>query len=99
MYSLAWSPDSNYLATGTGDGIIRLWHVVSGEMIAEMKGHDKFVTYLEWSPLDERLVSAGADGRVRIWNSAPDNRVLSLPYEYMAGRGVVSRWCLHCRRF
>ena len=35
VYSLAWSQDGEYLATGTGDGIIRLWRVDSGEMIAE----------------------------------------------------------------
>ncbi len=87
VYSLAWSQDGEYLATGTGDGIIRLWRVDSGEMIAEMKGHNVLITYLEWSPLDERLVSAGADGRARIWNSAPDNIVLSLPYEYIASGG------------
>jgi WD40 repeat protein/tRNA A-37 threonylcarbamoyl transferase component Bud32/energy-coupling factor transporter ATP-binding protein EcfA2 len=80
VYSLAWSPDSDYLATGSGDGYIRVWDVESGELITEMKGHEKFVTYLAWSPVDDRLVSAGAGGKARVWNTAPDNMVLSLPY-------------------
>jgi len=61
-----------------------LWDAETGENIAAIKAHDEFVSYLAWSPVDDRLVSAGADGVARLWNTAGDNMVLSLPYEYIA---------------
>jgi WD40 repeat protein len=83
VWSLAWSPNGSSLATGTGDGFIRLWDVDSGELIIEIKGHDQYATFVEWSPLADHLVSAGADGKARVWNVARDNMVLSLPYGYV----------------
>jgi eukaryotic-like serine/threonine-protein kinase len=82
VYSLAWSPDGRYIATGSGDGYIRVWEVGSGENTVTLKAHEQSVTFLAWSPLEERLVSAGADGRARVWNVARDNMVLSLPYGF-----------------
>jgi WD40 repeat protein len=84
VYSIAWSPDGDFLATGSSDGYIRLWDVEAGEKYADMKGHDNFVSYLSWSPADPYLLSTGADGTVRIWNTAPSNMVLRLPnYGYV----------------
>jgi WD40 repeat protein len=83
VYTLSWSPDGAYLASGGGDGYIRLWNSISGESIAAIRGHDNFVAYLSWSPVGEQLVSAGADGEARIWNTAVNNMVLNLPYGYI----------------
>jgi WD40 repeat protein/class 3 adenylate cyclase len=80
VYSLAWSPDGSRIASGSGDGYIRLWEVGSTELILTLKAHEQMVAFLAWSPQEERLVSAGADGRAREWNVARDNSVLSLPY-------------------
>jgi WD40 repeat protein/DNA-binding SARP family transcriptional activator len=80
VYSLAWSPDGGYIASGSGDGYIRVWEVSSAENTLTLKAHEQHVTFLAWSPLEERLVSAGMDGRARVWNVARDNMVLSLPY-------------------
>jgi WD40 repeat protein len=83
VYSLAWSPDGGRIASGSGDGNIRLWEVGSGENTLTIKAHEQSVTFLAWSPLEERLVSAGKDGRARVWNVARDNKVLTLPYGWV----------------
>lgn len=78
--SLAWSADGSRLATGSGDGYIRLWVLSSGENTLTLKAHEQSINFLAWSPLEERLVSAGGDGLARVWKVAQDNMVLSLPY-------------------
>ena len=80
VYSLAWAPDGGHIASGSGDGYIRVWEVGSGENTLTIKAHEGHITFLAWSPLEERLVSSGIDGRARVWNVARDNMVLSLPY-------------------
>lgn len=83
VWSITWSPDGSSIATGTGDGYIRLWDVDSGGMILEMKGHDQFITYLDWSPNNDRLISTSIDGKIRIWNVTRDNMLFSLPYGFV----------------
>ena len=51
IWSTTWSPDGKFLATGGGDGYIRVWELESGKQTIELKGHDRFVAYLSWSPI------------------------------------------------
>ncbi len=83
VWSITWSPDGSYIATGSGDGYIQIWDVEGGLKIFDMKGHDQFITYLVWSPNEERLISTSTDGKVRIWNVANDNMIFSLPYGFV----------------
>jgi WD40 repeat protein len=80
IWSITWSPDGKFLATGGGDGYIRVWKLESGMQTIGLKGHDQYVTYLSWSPFDNHLVSTGSDGKARVWNIEPDTMLLRLPY-------------------
>src|SRR5207302_1802278 len=53
---LAFSPDGNILATGTGGaeddgaGKLKLWHLATGKKLAQVQGHGEEVTALAFSP-------------------------------------------------
>ncbi len=67
---LCWSPDEQYLATGSVDGSARLWRVVDGREVMRV-GHGSAVTSVAF--LSERtLVSTGLDGRVLVSEYKPE---------------------------
>ena len=77
--SLAFSPCSRYLASGSGwtrgMGIkkvaIRLWEVASGKNIATFRGHPTDVQCLAFSPDGAILASGGYDGTILLWDLEP----------------------------
>ncbi|WP_189211493.1 WD40 repeat domain-containing protein [Actinokineospora fastidiosa] len=69
--SLAFSPDGNLLATGSKDGTVRVWDLVTRESIATLPGHDEDddgVMAVAFSPVEPLLATADGDGVVRIWS-------------------------------
>ena len=77
------SPDGGWLATPTGDGIVRLWSVETGRLVRKWKAHRRYVWKIAFSSDGTRLVSFnGAAGRgerrkLRMWDTATGKRVWS----------------------
>jgi WD40 repeat protein len=67
---IAFSPDEQYMASGGGDRIIKLWNAATGELVRRMVGHTDWITALDFSPDGEYLASASADGTIRVWSVA-----------------------------
>ena len=71
IHSLAFSPDGNFFAIGTGDGNIYLVNLQNAANIALLKGHNNSVHSLSFSPDSQTLISAGGfDRRIGIWDLA-----------------------------
>ena len=66
---VAWSPAGDWLASTGEDGVIMLWHALSGEDVLSYSGHSGKVKAIVWSPTGERLASAGEDGTVHVWDA------------------------------
>ncbi|SCU82797.1 LANO_0B07558g1_1 [Lachancea nothofagi CBS 11611] len=54
------------MATGTKDGVVRLWDLRSGQVIRTLEGHTDAVTGLQFDSVN--LVSGSLDRSIRIWD-------------------------------
>jgi WD40 repeat protein len=76
VVALAFSPDSQWLATGSQDHSISIWDVERGlwdsvRCVHEhvLRGHDAPISAVSFAPNGELLASAGEDGTIRLWET------------------------------
>lgn len=67
VWCAAFSPDGEWLATGSSDRTIKLWHAASGRLAATLRGHASFVHALAFSPDGRQLASGSRDFTVKLW--------------------------------
>ncbi|CAJ2662302.1 unnamed protein product [Trifolium pratense] len=60
--------DNNIAAIGREDSVIHIFSIRHGEVIAELKGHQKHITSIAFSLRQNIMVSAGADAQLISWN-------------------------------
>ncbi|KAG9064402.1 hypothetical protein KI688_003590 [Linnemannia hyalina] len=65
--SLAYSPTSHQLLSGSGDKTVRLWDCESGSCVFVLE-HTGEVLTVAFSPSGKQVASAGADETVRLWD-------------------------------
>lgn len=67
--SFAFHPDGQLAATGTSDGVIRIWDVKQGQQSAVFRGHKGAVQSLDFSQNGYLLAAASRSSKhVKIWD-------------------------------
>ncbi|KAG8688286.1 hypothetical protein FRC08_011512, partial [Ceratobasidium sp. 394] len=70
VYSVAFSLDSRWIVSGSGDGTVRIWDAETGDPVLEpLKGHTEPVWSVAFSPNGRWIVSGSADKTIRIWDA------------------------------
>ncbi|MGX1664111.1 WD40 repeat domain-containing protein, partial [Streptomyces sp. NPDC055366] len=65
-----FSPDGSIVATGCGDGTVRLFNVTTGKRIKTLSNHPYGVESIIFTPDENALIASGGDGTIRIWDVA-----------------------------
>ncbi len=66
---VAFSPDNSTLATGSLNGVIRLWQIEDMRIpITSLQGHEGGLLDLVFYGDGKHLASSGQDGTIRLWN-------------------------------
>ena len=76
VWTLAFSPDGETIATGSVDETIQFWDAASGDSVGDpILGHEIGVTSLAFSPDGEVLASGGIDGTILLTDLASRQRI------------------------
>ncbi|ATZ50645.1 hypothetical protein BCIN_06g01390 [Botrytis cinerea B05.10] len=67
--SVAFSPDSKQIVSGSLDNTIKLWDITTGAMLQTLEGHTDSVTSVAFSPDSKQIVSGSWDYKVRLWDT------------------------------
>ena len=74
-YSLAFSPDGNWIVVGKLNEDVLLIDIEAGELLGPFEGHSNAVDTILFSADGNRVVSGGRDGIV-VWNFDPESGIL-----------------------
>ncbi|KAL9954122.1 hypothetical protein ACROYT_G041620 [Oculina patagonica] len=68
IYSCFGGANEDFLASGSEDHKVYIWHSKREKPVAVLSGHARIVNCVSWNPKDPTmLASASDDGTVRIW--------------------------------
>jgi WD40 repeat protein len=66
---VCFSPDGSQIATGTANGVIKIWDVAERKELLHLADHLEGILTVNFNPDGTRLVSGSVDTTVRIWDA------------------------------
>lgn len=66
--ALTFSPDGQYILSGSADRTVRLWDVQTGQVIRIFQGHTNGVTGVAFNPQGTQFLTVSADNTMRLWD-------------------------------
>jgi WD40 repeat protein len=70
VWSVAFNPNGQYLASGSEDRTIRVWNLVTGECVQTLSEHSRRIWSVAYSPIanPEHLIASSSDDHtIKLW--------------------------------
>lgn len=64
VYSVAWSPTKQLIASGSLDKMVRIWDATTGNLQSSWPGHAARVGFVAWCPDGTRIASFSEDSTI-----------------------------------
>ena len=80
-YGADVSADGDLIATGHGDGVVRVWDGRTGGLVHALRGHTDLGFFVGFSQHGDRLVSISFDNTARIWDASSGKQLAVLTHE------------------
>ncbi|KFY23715.1 hypothetical protein V493_05697 [Pseudogymnoascus sp. VKM F-4281 (FW-2241)] len=82
VYTMAKDPNSlNRFASGSGDGIVKVWDLTSREEIWNVGAHENIVKDMSWTR-DQKLLTCASDRSIKLFD----------PYNTQSGSAPLATW-------
>jgi small GTP-binding protein len=65
--SLAFNPQGDTLATGSVDGVVKLWESYRGKLLRRLDGHYQTINSLTFDSRGDTLATGSFDGKIKLW--------------------------------
>ena len=78
VFSVNFSPDGKYIASGSRDDTVKLWDVDSGKEIRTFSGHTSYVTSVSFSPDGKYIASGRSDDTIKLWEAESGKEIRTL---------------------
>ncbi len=78
VFSVVFSPDGKYLASGSRDTTVKLWNVESQKEVATLQGHSRSVRSVAFSPDGKYLASGSYDKTIKLWSVESQKEITML---------------------
>ena len=78
VYSVAFSPNAQTLASGSGDRTVKVWSLSARRLLHTFTGHSNWVSSVAFSPDGQILASGSGDRTIKLWNLRTGKLIRSL---------------------
>jgi hypothetical protein len=78
VHSVAFSPDSRRIVSGSRDNTLKLWDATTGQEILTLKRPSQPVMSVAFSPDGRRIVSGSSDNTLTVWDAVTGQETLTL---------------------
>ncbi|MGK7958133.1 MAG: CHAT domain-containing protein [Crocosphaera sp.] len=73
IWSLAFSPDGKFIASGNNHGTIELFNRQTGDITKILSEHPNVIRSLVFIPQTNQLISGDGDGNIKVWTQKNSN--------------------------
>jgi WD40 repeat protein len=93
VHAVAFAPDGKTLATGSSDGVVKLWDVATGKERRTLRGHRGNICSVAFAPDGRTLATGSYDQTVRLWDARTGQEGVALegqrPRPVSTSSGIV----------